>query len=89
MNFGAKPYDGATLKLYTISSTTRSASLSDKHDDLIAAALEKLSSSSFSSRGLGYAMLHKGEDADWLLVRLWLEGDIVAGAMAGDLRERF
>ena len=89
MNFGVQPFDGVQLKLYTISAASRAASLNDKHDDLIKTGLEKLASKKFSPRGLGYAMLHKGEDADWLLVRLWLEGDIVAGVMAGDYGKGF
>ena len=36
------------------------------------------------SRGLGYAILHRGEEADWLLLRAWREGDIVAGLLHAD-----
>lgn len=33
---------------------------------------------------LGYIIYHIGEDADWLLTRVWCEGGIVTGLIAAD-----
>ena len=35
-------------------------------------------------KGVGYLIYHAGEDANWLLTRLWMQGDIVSGLIAGD-----
>lgn len=35
-------------------------------------------------RSLGYVIYHEGEDANWLLTRVWLTGDIVAGLLAAN-----
>ncbi|GAB5506858.1 MAG: hypothetical protein Rhirs2KO_20210 [Rhizobiaceae bacterium] len=32
-------------------------------------------------RGLGYVIYHAGEQANWLLTRVWLNGDIVSGLL--------
>lgn len=74
--------DDIVLKPYVICAEGRSTPAMEA---VTAQALPALAASELPSlphRGLGYLILHAGEEADWLLTRVWLEGDIVAGLLA-------
>jgi len=44
-------------------------------------ALEASDIPQMPHQGLGYMVCHAGEEANWLLTRVWMEGGIVAGLL--------
>ncbi|MEM6638339.1 MAG: hypothetical protein AAF610_00415 [Pseudomonadota bacterium] len=70
---------GLKIKPYTIAAAGREEI--DIHRVLEHADAELRSSglSSLAHHGLGYVIYHAGADANWLLLRVWVDGCIVAG----------
>lgn len=72
------------LKAYTIAFEEAAEIDTGPIFDHAAAALLESRLPWLRHRGLGYVLYHAGEDGCWLLTRLWLQGDIVAGLVAAD-----
>lgn len=73
---------GARVKSYIITEKSRNRpNLSDGYK-FACTHLATEAAYGIAEKGLGYLILHAGEDADWLLVRWWLPGGIVAGIVA-------
>ena len=86
---GTSEFDGIELKTYSITAEGR------EETDLIpvlrhaGTALGSSPIPRMPYRGLGYLVLHAGEQADWLLTRVWLDGDIVSGLLAANHGDGF
>ena len=75
---------GIMLKPYTIAAEGRE-DLNVEH--ALAYARKALPESGIPwmhHHGLGYLIYHAGEDANWILLRAWVEGDIQVGMICGD-----
>ncbi|WP_424981660.1 hypothetical protein [Maritalea sp. S77] len=72
---------GFELKTYSICAKSRTPLPTDP---IFSAAMEALHTSQIIDmphQGIGYLMVHFGEAANWVLTRVWREGDIVAGLL--------
>ena len=72
------------LKAYTITADGRYKSDLLPALQQARAILDKSLIPGISHRGLGYFVHHAGEDADWVLTRVRLRGDIAAGLLAAN-----
>ncbi|WP_428648505.1 hypothetical protein [Roseibium sp.] len=75
---------GVRLKPYTIAAAGREDFNIQAALDYAAVALAASPVAWMRHRGLGYLMHHRGEDGNWFLLRVWLEGDIQAGLLSAD-----
>lgn len=66
-------------KVYEIVAHGRDAGDVDAAVDHISRHISEDLLANIAATGLGYVLIHRGEAADWLLARTWLEGGIVAG----------
>lgn len=78
---GTKQADDIALKVYSITIDGSevqdlSAILEDVTSIIVTSALIR-----HPHHAVGYLIYHKGKEAHWLLIRLWVEGDIVAGLL--------
>ena len=72
---------GIRLKPYSIAATGRDGIDMAPVLDIASAALAESEIPGMSHKGLGYLIYHAGEDANWLLTRVWAEECIVAGLL--------
>jgi hypothetical protein len=68
-------------KVYEILAEGREAGDVDRAIDHIARHVRDDLFAHVNCTGVGYIVIHRGEMADWLLARTWLEGGIVAGVV--------
>ena len=77
------------LKTYTITAEGRAAPDVIAGVEFARVQLPSATAQGFEETGKGYLIFHAGEVEDWLLVRWWINGGIVAGLLAsrqGDAR---
>ena len=86
---GLTNFDGISMKIYSIAAEGREDIDMRPVLEYAAPALAKSPIPWMSHRGLGYLIYHAGEDANWLLTRVWLKGDIVSGLTAAGYGDRF
>ena len=81
---GNSDVDGIKLKIYTITANGRDETDLIQVLDRAGVALGNSLIPQMPHQRLGYLIHHAGEDADWLLTRVWLRGDIVSGLLAAN-----
>ena len=77
--------DGLSCKTYTIEKpgcTTVETSLRDRARDYLEDALPGLRQREGEDHGLGYVIVHAGEQRNWLLAHWWAHQDIVLAHLA-------
>ncbi|WP_259781062.1 hypothetical protein [Aestuariispira ectoiniformans] len=75
---------GIRLKPYTIALEDRRDINLEPIFDYANYALSGSQIPWLQNHGLGYLVYHTGEDGNWLLLRTWTQGDIVAGLISAD-----
>ena len=82
---------GLRLKLYTITLTGREHDIPPNMTALVERGVFKAGLEREKTEGLGYVVVHLGEDATWVLFRAWFTGGILGGKLyrieAGELRD--
>lgn len=78
---GTKEAGDICLKLYSITADGRNTPDMTQIGDIAETELLASPIPALPHRGLGYVICHAGEVANWLLIRVWREGEIVMGLL--------
>ena len=72
---------GIRFKFCTIAAAGREDIATGPIVKAVTSAIDASKVPTLDHRGLGYVVYHAGEQANWLLTRVWLDGDIVSGLL--------
>ncbi|QDY68178.1 hypothetical protein [Qingshengfaniella alkalisoli] len=75
---------GVSFKVYSIAlqGSHRTLSLEVAARDFVVETLPDLIAREGDAKGVGYIILHEGEDANWLLMHWWAHGEICCQSLA-------